>query len=133
MPTATKPTGADQRLEGRREGARAERARIHAIVTHPEAAGRAELALHAALRTELSIDEAVTILRMAPKTSGSTGHVSTLAALMSQQGSTGVGFAHEAPEPTAEVTTLGAAAIYARRDADEAAARAKAAAVTPAA
>ncbi|HSH29732.1 MAG TPA: hypothetical protein VK971_07485 [Thiohalobacter sp.] len=45
-----------------------------AIIESREAVGRHELALHVALRTDMSIREALTLLRAAPRAFGPTIH-----------------------------------------------------------
>lgn len=54
-----------------REGVQAERERIIAIVGHPEADGRMELAVHIALATSMTHQQALEALKAAPRLSPS--------------------------------------------------------------
>lgn len=56
--------------EGTKVGAEAERARIKAIVEHPEAKGREQLAAHYAYATAATPDAAEAALKVSPKASG---------------------------------------------------------------
>lgn len=59
---------AQGKVEGAKEGAAAERTRIKAIVTSEKAKGREQLAQSLAFNTNLSAEEAVTVLGAAPQT-----------------------------------------------------------------
>jgi signal peptide peptidase SppA len=56
--------------EGRRMGAEDERARIKAILSHPEAIGREASARHLALNTSMSIEDAAGVLAGVAKSTG---------------------------------------------------------------
>jgi signal peptide peptidase SppA len=56
--------------EGRRMGAEDERARIKAILSHPEAVGREASARHLALNTSMSVEDAAAVLAGVAKSSG---------------------------------------------------------------
>jgi ClpP class serine protease len=65
---ATPPAAAGPTAEEAAAAARtAERERVKAITTHPEAEGRASLASHLAMETDLSPEAAAGILKAAPK------------------------------------------------------------------
>lgn len=53
--------------EGMKSGAAVERTRIKAIVEHPEAEGRTDLASHLAFETDMSADAAVALLGKSAK------------------------------------------------------------------
>jgi len=58
----------------------AERARIGAIMAHPESAGRESLASHLALKTSMSVEDAAAMLAAAPKAEAKPATASTSAA-----------------------------------------------------
>jgi signal peptide peptidase SppA len=57
-------------VEGRRIGAEDERARIKAILAHPEAAGREASARHLALNTAMSVEDAAGVLAGVARSTG---------------------------------------------------------------
>ena len=57
-------------VEGRRMGAEDERARIKAILAHPEATGREASARHLALNTSMSVEDAAGVLAGVAKSNG---------------------------------------------------------------
>lgn len=58
----------------------AERARVNGILTHAEAAGRSDLANHLAFKTDMSVDDAVAMLAVAPKAAAAAAAAATPAA-----------------------------------------------------
>ncbi len=71
----------------------AERARVSGILTHAEAEGRADMAKHLAFGTSMSVDEAVALLKVAPKAEAAkpaAAAVNPLEAAMAAAGTPGI-------------------------------------------
>lgn len=69
----------NQRIEAARREATvgavaAERTRIRAITTHAEAAGRTDMAAHLAFETDMSVEQATSLLAKAPKAAAATAN-----------------------------------------------------------
>ncbi len=67
-----KTDAATAKADGEKAGAQAAQARIKAILTHKEAAGRDALASHLAFNTSLPVEEAVAMLATAAKAEAAT-------------------------------------------------------------
>lgn len=106
-----KTTGAAEATKAARE---AERARISAITTHAEAAGRTKLAEHLAHKTEMSVDDAVAMLAAAPKEAAAAAPSNLLAAAMGKIPNPKVG-ADAGEGEAAKITPPNPATVYAFR------------------
>ncbi|WP_125179912.1 hypothetical protein [Thiohalobacter thiocyanaticus] len=62
------------KTDPRETARRSERARMIAIIESREAVGRHELAVHVALHTDMTVREALALLRTAPRAFGPTIH-----------------------------------------------------------